>query len=295
MNHLLDLAEREAVLRLDQGCLLVESDHQAAARIPLSDIAVVVLSHPQILCTRPALSGLCSAGGVMIVCDDRRMPVGMMLPLTGYHQPARRWAAQADAAKPLSKRLWQQLIRAKVKAQGRLLAEVVGGDCGLFALADRVRSGDPDNIEAQAARSYWQLLFNDLEFIRDFAADNQNRYLNYGYAVLRAIVARAICAAGLHPGLGIHHHHRDNPFCLADDLIEPFRPMVDRAVIDVIGQFGTDSAMTPQLKKCLIEPLLETLTIADEQRTLFDVAARLAASVATAFEGGSDRLALPEP
>lgn len=276
-NHLLDLAERRAVLKLDQGCLLVESDQQQAARIPLLEVAVIVLSHPQASCTRPALSGLCAAGGVLIVCDDRRLPVGMMLPLNGYHQPARRWAAQAEAAKPIRKRLWQQIVSAKVRAQGRLLADVVGNDCGLLALAARIRSGDPENIEAQAARSYWQLLFNDLEFTRNFAADDQNRYLNYGYAILRAIVARAICAAGLHPGLGIHHHHRDNPFCLADDLIEPFRPLVDRAVLDAVGQFGTDSAMTSQLKQCLIEPLLGTFDVEGERRTLFDLAARLAA------------------
>ena len=136
---------------------------------------------------------------------------------------------------PVCKRLWRQIVRAKIKAQAALLVELRGTDFGLGALVLRVRSGDPSNVEARAARRYWPHVFADLDFRRHRENEDQNILLNYGYAVLRAIIARAICAAGLHPSLGIHHHNRYNAFCLADDLMEPFRPAVDHAVAEYMA------------------------------------------------------------
>lgn len=293
-DHLLDFADGAARLRVRDELLCIIRDEQPEVTLPLKDIAAVVLAHPQITCTRSVLSGLAEAGAAVVVCGDNHLPVGMCLPLTGYHAPARRFAAQAKASRPTCKRLWQQVVQAKVRAQGRLLHEVRGNDFGLFDMAKTVRSGDPMNIEAQAARIYWPALFNSTDFLRQRFGEDQNRYLNYGYAVLRAITGRAICAAGLHPGLGIHHHHRNNSFCLADDLMEPFRPIVDRVALELIGELGDDAPLDKNVKKRLIGSLTSRYDLGGESRTLFDIQARLAASLAAVFEEEAKELVLPD-
>lgn len=293
-DRILDIAEAPALLRAENGLLVIKRDNQDAVSLPLAEFAAVVLSHPQITCSRAALTGLVTAGAVVVTCDDHHLPVGMLLPLTGYHAPARRLRAQADAPLPLRKQLWKQLVVAKIRAQAQLLKDHRGDDFGLRGLATEVRSGDESNVEGQAARVYWLALFDSLEFQRSRESQDQNRFLNYGYAVLRAIVARAICAAGLHPGLGLHHHHRNNAFCLADDLMEPFRPIVDEAVLKVMDQFGVDAPMDRRVKEVLIGALQTRIPLDGEDRTLTDVAGKLAASLALAFEGGERKLALPD-
>ncbi len=154
----------------------------------------------------------------------------MLLPLVTHSLQAERFAAQARLAAPVRKRAWQQIVQAKITAQGRLLKERTHNDHGLDAIAKSVKSGDTANVEARAARIYWGKLFGETVFRRDADGDGLNACLNYGYAILRAVVARSLCGAGLHPSLGIHHHNRYDAFCLADDLMEPFRPLVDREV-----------------------------------------------------------------
>jgi CRISPR-associated protein Cas1 len=202
--------------------------------IPFADIAVLVTSHPQISFTQAALAGLAAAGGMLIVSNEKHLPAAMLLPLSTHSTQTERFARQAAVSLPTRKRAWQQIVQAKLRAQARLLEETTGADQGLRVMAAKVRSGDPDNLEAQAARIYWPaLLGKDASgepFRRDPEGEGINVHLNYGYAVLRAIVARALCASGLHPSLGVHHHNRYDTFCLADDLMEPFRPLVDRVV-----------------------------------------------------------------
>jgi CRISPR-associated endonuclease Cas1 subtype II len=202
--------------------------------IPFADIAVLVTSHPQISFTQAVLAGLAAAGGMFIVSNEKHMPAAMLLPLSTHSTQTERFARQAAVSLPTRKRAWQQIVQAKLRVQARLLQETAGADQGLLLMAGKVRSGDPDNLEAQAARIYWQALFGKdapgKSFRRDPKGEGINVHLNYGYAVLRAIVARALCASGLHPSLGVHHHNRYDTFCLADDLMEPFRPLVDRVV-----------------------------------------------------------------
>ncbi|MCC7407451.1 MAG: type II CRISPR-associated endonuclease Cas1 [Phycisphaeraceae bacterium] len=294
-ERIVDISEAGGYLHVRDGLLEVKQNGSAMATLPLGEVAAVVLSHEQVTVTRGALSGVCEAGGVVVTCDDRHLPIGMMLPLGQYHAPARRFAAQAAASAPTKKRLWQQLVVAKVRAQARLLKTARGNDYGLNELAREVRSGDSTNVEGQAARIYWPALFNDLEFLRERAAPDQNRYLNYGYAILRAVVARAICASGLHPCLGLHHHHRNNLFCLADDLMEPLRPRADAVVLEVIETHGVDERLKPEVKQMLLQGVAgEAVLIDREQRTPFDAAARMAASLSAAFESGITRLVLPE-
>jgi CRISP-associated protein Cas1 len=273
--------------------------------VPFADIAVLVVSHPQVSFTQAVLAGIAAAGGMFIVSDEKHMPAAMMLPLSTHSTQTERFARQAAAPLPTRKRAWQQIVQAKLRAQATVLQELTGNDGGLAAVAAKVRSGDPDNLEAQAARIYWQALFANEGaaspaemFRRNPEGDGVNLYLNYGYAVLRAIVARALCASGLHPSLGVHHHNRYDTFCLADDLMEPFRPLVDRAAANLYREAMSDgNAPTIRLdqnsKRAILGRLIVRYTGDGESRTLFDWASRAASSLAALVEGREEQLTFP--
>ena len=262
--------------------------------MPLPEIAALVVAHPRVTFTQSVVSGLAEAGGILVTCDARFIPAAMLLPLQAHFIQTERLAQQVEASKPTCKRLWQQIVRAKITAQGRTLKALHGDDAGLPALLRRVRSGDPANVEAQASRRYWRALFADDKFRRNPDSDDQNRHLNYGYAVLRAVVARALCAAGLHPSIGLHHHNRYNPFCLADDLMEPWRPVVDGVVARWVREHGTKAPLDRDAKSALIETITGRYRVGGEARTLFDVLSRTAASLVAVFAGGRRDLVLPE-
>jgi len=294
INRIVDFSELPARLHVRYEQLVVERAEQPDVTIPLSDLAVVVASHPQVTYTQAVLAGLAEAGGAFVACNRKNLPVGMFLPLRGHHTQAERFLAQAHAPQPMRKRLWQQLVRAKIRAQARTLPDLYGPDPGLGALVPLVRSGDPANVEARAAQRYWPHLFDNLNFRRHRENEDQNLLLNYGYAVLLAIVARAICAAGLHPSLGVHHHNRYNVFCLADDLMEPFRPTVDRSVAAYCAEHDAFCEIEAAAKQHLLGDLTGRYLVAGEQRTLFDTVARLATSLAGGFLGQTKELELPE-
>jgi len=257
--------------------------------IPLGDIAVLIVSHPQVAYSQAVLVGLATSGAIFVSCNEKHMPVSMMLPLVCHSLQTERFAAQAALSLPAKKRIWQQIVRAKIRAQAQLLEEKSGSDDGLRAYAGRVRSGDAGNLEAQAARIYWQKLFADSGFRRDPDGDGLNAVLNYGYAVLRAIVARSLCGAGLHPSLGVHHHNRYDPFCLADDLMEPFRPIVDREAANLNAARGAGLRLDKESKSALLQSLLGRFEAGSESRTLFDWAVRAASSLAEAIEQGAEK------
>jgi CRISPR-associated protein Cas1 len=288
LNRILDFSESPARLRVKLEQLVVERQDQPEVSMPLADLAVIVVAHPQVTYTQAVLAGLSAAGGVFVSCNRQNLPVGMMLPISAHFSQAESFAA------PLRKRLWRQLIRAKIQAQAETLAQLHGTDGGLVRLVRHVRSGDPANVEARAARKYWSMLFADLSFRRHRENEDQNVLLNYGYAVLRAIVARAICAVGLHPSLGLHHHNKYNAYCLADDLMEPFRPTVDRSVAEYCRETKDFTGLTPAVKQTIISDLTGRYMINGEQRTLFDVAAALASSLADVFLEKAEKLLLPK-
>jgi len=294
IERIIDISEGPVRLQVANGLLVIHRDETPETTVPLAEIAVVVMSQPRVTLTHGVLSGLAEAGAGLVVCNDKFMPVGMLLPLEGHFTQAERFARQARIPLPIRKQLWKQIVEAKILAQARLLADLRGGDLGLPILARRVRSGDTGNHEGQAARLYWPALFRDPTFRRDRNALDQNRLLNYGYAVLRAIVARAVCAAGLHPSLGIHHHNRYDAFCLADDLMEPFRPIVDRQVAILTDTHGKDCPLDRNSKGTLIDWLLGRFLVEGESRTLFDIAARTASSLAAVYERRRKGLILPE-
>jgi CRISPR-associated protein Cas1 len=260
--------------------------------VPLTDIAALIVSHPQVSFTHAVLAGLAEAGAIFVACNPKHMPAAMLLPLASHSTQTERFAQQAALSQPARKQMWQQIVRAKILAQARLVEERAGRDFGLLPMASRVRSGDAGNLESQAARIYWPALFGD--FHRDPEGEGVNACLNYGYAVLRAVVARALCGAGLHPSLGVHHHNRYDAFCLADDLMEPFRPLVDRVVAGLHDQRGPSLAVDKDSKAAIIQGLLQRYVGESESRTLFDWAARAASSLAAVIEGREEKLAIPE-
>jgi CRISPR-associated protein Cas1 len=293
MHRILDFSETPARLRIDRGCLSIERTDQPTIRIPTGEICAVILAHPQINCTQSVLADIAAAGGVLITCDAKRLPVGILLPLQAHFTQTERFLAQSKAKEPLKKQLWREIVQAKVRIQGLVLKSICGVDAGLPALARHVLSGDTSNIEAQAARRYWQNLFPGIDFHRDRDAPNQNQLLNYGYAVLRAIVARATCAVGLHLSIGLHHRNRYNPCCLADDLMEPFRPAVDVIVARLAAQQGPDTPLSMDSRQQLLDGLYQRWKVGGDCRTLFDAAEQLASSVVENLMGKRCRLRLP--
>ncbi len=311
IERIVDLSESPAYLCVRNSCLVIEQNggaelHSAKeaadckstppseTSMPLGEAAVVVLAHPQLLLTQPVLAGLAEAGGIVVICDSKRMPNAMLLPLAAHFTQGERFVRQAQVSAPTRKRLWQSIVKAKIKAQARVLLEIREDDAGLIALVDKVRSGDAGNVEAEASRRYWPLLFADPSFRRSRYGGRQNHLLNYGYAVLRAIVARSVCAAGLHPSLGLHHHNRYDAFRLVDDLMEPFRPIVDRAVSFYCEAYGSNAPVDKQAKTALIGALMGKFTVNKHSRSLFDIANRTAASLVDIFAGKRRELILPE-
>ena len=293
-ERIVDIAESAAQLHVRDCQLVITLAEGGELTTPIAELAALVISHPRVLMSQSVLSSIAQAGGSVVICDGNHLPAAMMLPLQSHFIQTERFALQAQAPKPLCKRLWRQIVQAKIHAQGSLLKALYGDDGGLLAMAPRVKSGDSGNLEAQASRRYWPLLFGDPKFRRGREGPDQNSHLNYGYAVLRALVARALCGAGLHPSLGLQHHNRYNPFCLADDLMEPFRPLVDRAVHSWIQDHDPAAPLDKLAKACLISPMLQRYEYNGEARTLFDLAARASSSLARAFAGESRQLELPE-
>lgn len=293
-DRIIEIADGPTRLHVKMEQLVIEKDGQPEVTTPLAELAALVLTNPRVQLTQAVISGVAAAGGSVVICGPNFLPAAMMLPLQTHYLQTERLAQQAQMSAPLRKRLWQHIVQAKIRAQSRLLIELHGEDNGLKGLVAQVQSGDPKNVEAQAARRYWTLLFANPKFRRDREAPDQNRHLNYGYAVLRAITARAICGAGLHPSLGLQHRNRYDPFSLAADLMEPFRPIVDRAVAQWIQEHDPMAELDPETKSWLVGTLLARFTVEHEERTLFDILARTASSLAQAILEKKPRLDLTE-
>ena len=262
---------------------------------PIEDIGVVVLDHKQITITSGVLEALLENNCAIITCDSRSMPVGLMLPLCGNTTQNERFCDQLDASLPLVKQLWQQTIKAKIENQAAVLQECSGAETRCMKVwADDVKSGDSNNLEARAAAYYWKNLFPIKDFTRDREGIPPNNLLNYGYAVLRAIVARGLVVSGLLPTLGIHHHNRYNAYCLADDIMEPYRPYVDRLVYNMINQGVDYTELTKELKaQLLIIPTLET-NIAGKRSPLMVAVGQTTASLYKCFSGELRKIFYPK-
>jgi CRISPR-associated protein Cas1 len=291
--RVIDLSDEPAKLSVRNFLLRIERENKETVTLPLAELAVMVVSHPQITYTQAVLTGICSSGGVFITCDEKHLPIGILCPIAANFVQTERFTAQAKAAEPARKKIWQQLIKAKIRSQGKLLEEIHGDDHGLIELSKKVRSGDTSNLEAQAARRYWPFIFKNPSFKRNREAEDQNRFLNYGYIVLRAVAARSICAAGLHPSIGVHHHNRYDAFCLASDMMEPFRTVVDAAVYAIVEEFGEKASFDKEVKGTLLSTFLKRYDFEGEQRTLFDITSKTAASLVHVFMGTKNKIVIP--
>ena len=233
LGKTIEIATAGTRLSVKHQQLVIERPDHEAASVPIEDIGLIILDHAQCSLTQPVLTAILEAGAVIMASDHTHLPLGLILPFNRYHSVAARQIAQAQASQPLKKRLWQQLVKNKISGQARVLDQFHQTDGGLNALVNKVRSGDPDNVEAWAAQKYWPILFGK-DFRRDHNAEGINSLLNYGYAVVRATCARYLVASGMNPALGVFHKNRANPFCLADDLVEAFRPLVDWQVMHLL-------------------------------------------------------------
>lgn len=291
---ILDFSHLEGTLSASSERLQIRGRDQPLTEIPFTEIAVVILASNRLSTTQAALARLCRAKAAIVLCDDNYLPVGMLQPIHAHTVQVSRMVAQAAVSLPTKKRLWKAIVIHKILSQAMVLESRRGSDHGLRMLAKGVRSGDPANVESTAAQRYWPALFDSVQFRRRRDAPDQNRLLNYGYAILRAAVARAICAAGLHPSLGVHHHARSDAFCLADDLMEPYRPLVDDAVVELVGCYGEDVGLSSAVRKALAEVLHARIDHNGESMAVLDHLQRTASSLAHVFLGNKQQVYLPE-
>ncbi len=271
-----------ARLALADGQILIGRD-DGEIRLPLEDIAYMVIDTPQASLSLPLLTACMEAGLAVIITDPKHLPSGVMLPFHRHFRQGGMARLQVDQTEPFRKRLWQAVVRAKIENQGAVLKVLGRADSGpLAAMARLVGSGDPENVEARAARAYWSRLWSN--FRREDEADLRNALLNYGYAVLRACVARALVGVGFLPAFGIHHASVTNAFNLADDMLEPFRPFIDLLAWRHLGGMDEARAMSLEDRQAMAGVMMENAAIGEDEVTLLVAAERLAASLARAME-----------
>ncbi len=293
MDRIVDIATDGRRLSALRGFLLVADAGGEVGRVPLDDVAAVVVHAHGVTWSTALITALAERGAPIVFCGSNHLPVAVCLPLDGHHAQNARLRAQWNASKPLCKQLWRMLIVGKIRWQAAALASQGQSATAFDMFARRVRSGDPENIEAQAARRYWPLMMGG-SFRRDRAAPGANALLNYGYTVLRAVCARAVTAAGLHPSIGVHHANRGDAFALADDLIEPFRALVDALTCRLLAH-GID-ALTPGAKRAFATlPALDLHTAAGVS-PVSTIVIRTAQSLVQSFESGSaSAMTIPVP
>ncbi|WP_372426393.1 type II CRISPR-associated endonuclease Cas1 [Salinarimonas chemoclinalis] len=293
LSRILEIATPGTRLSTALDQLVIARPGEPDVRVPIEDIGVLVVDDARASYTHAALVALLEAGATVVASGRDHLPLGLLLPLDAHHVQTERHRAQVEAGAPARKRAWQALVRAKIAQQGIVLAHFTGQDAGLAEMARRVRSGDPDNLEAQAAQRYWPRLLGT-GFRRDREAEGANALLNYGYAVVRAATARAVVATGLIPSLGVFHKRRSNPFCLADDLVEPYRPFVDWRVRRVLGEGADPPTLDDRATRAtLLSVLKETVRVGARRLPLLLALHASAASLRRALCEGTRGLDLP--
>lgn len=296
IKHTLEIAQRPARLSLRKKQLIIHLD-KGERSFACEDIGVLVLQNPAISLSSALLNALLESGAVVVICNERHLPSGLLLPTITHTELVPRLMTQLETGQPARKQAWKAIIRAKIIAQRNEIDTAAA--IALNRLAQTIRSGDPDNHEAQAARLYWPSMFPERYAANDKRdAESEslfNSALNYGYAIIRASVARALVSAGLHPALGVFHHRRDNPFCLADDVMEPLRPLVDRCVKEILihSPNTTDGKLLPEHRRDLLELLNTNVTFSQSQGPLMAVLPRYIASFYRLLVRENENLEVP--
>ena len=273
-----------------RGFLEVSEKGEKIGQVPLDDIAAVIISTPGCSVSTVLIDQLCKRNVPLVICGENYLPSSFTLPLRGYGRQFRVMRAQTALSAPRRKRVWQKIVRAKIKNQAKVLDRIGQSPKPLLRLAGKVRSGDPDNFEAQAARFYWQNLFG-INFRRNRDAPGINAALNYTYAIVRACVARGVSGAGLHPSFSLHHKNPQNPFNLVDDLMEPFRPIADYAIHQRFA--ATNVEMNSETKSQLAAITTLMIPLAGESPPLSLAATKMCRSFAAYYLGEKDDVVLP--
>ncbi|MDO8262220.1 MAG: type II CRISPR-associated endonuclease Cas1 [Gallionella sp.] len=295
IGRIVEVADDRRHLFMSRGFMVVQDtdgERKELGQVPLDDIAAVIANAHGLSYTNNLLVALAERGAPFVLCAANHNAVGMLLPIDGNHHQGKRFDAQLEATKPTTKRLWAEVVRAKLEQQAAALEAMGGPTAPLTALVSKVRSGDPDNLEAQGARRYWGLLFGD-KFRRDQDAGGLNAMLNYGYTVLRAATARAVIAAGLHPTLGLHHSNDSNPMRLVDDLMEPFRPVIDLKIWQL--RRNGEAEITSDTKRALVRTLYDDMQTDVGATPVMVCVQKLATSLAQVYLGEREKLDLPLP
>ncbi len=293
IGGLVEIAQNGRFLSLYRGFLIIKTGDIELGRVPLDDITALILSAQQISISKNVINALLERKAVIITTGKNWHPSGITLPIAGHYGHAGILQDQIKLSEPRKKRLWQTIVRAKITNQKDTLRRIGTEDSKireLDALAKRVKSGDPENMEAQASRHYWPALMGR-DFRRNRKSEDHNVLLNYGYTVLRAATARHVVAAGLHPALGLHHSSQINSFALIDDLMEPFRPVVDWRVFELRKQ---EKELDPDTKRSLAAILTLDMKIQEEVSPLINCLSKLAQSLVRCIESSEEKLKLPE-
>lgn len=262
--------------------------------IPIEDIGVVIMESLQITITQALMAALLDNNCAVITCDSHHLPTGLLLPLDNHNLQSERFREQINASEPLRKQMWQQTIVSKINSQAYVLRRQNIECRNMEMWAKSVRSGDSDNLEGRAAAYYWRNVFGDSDFVRGQFGDMPNGLLNYGYSIVRAMMARALVAAGLLPTLGIHHHSRYDAYCLADDIMEPYRAFVDLQVLDMWKRYGDVEELSPALKKELLSLATIDVQIEAHRSPMMIAMQTTANSVQRCFSGVSRKIVYPD-
>ena len=295
IGRIVEVADDRRHLHLHRGFMVVqdtEGERTELGQVPLDYIAAVIANAHGISYTNNLLVALAERGAPFVLCAANHNAVGMLIPIDGNFEQAKRIEAQIAASLPTHKRLWATVVRSKLEQQAAALEATGAPTAPLTALISKVKSGDPENIEAQGARRYWGLLFGDA-FRRDQDGGGLNGMLNYGYTVLRACTARAVIAAGLHPSIGLHHSNDNNAMRLVDDLMEPFRPVIDLKVWHL--RRNGENEVTPETKRALVRTLYDDMQTDAGATPVMVCAQKLATSLAQVYLGEREKLDLPLP
>ena len=294
VDGIIEIAEDGRYLSLYRGFLVVSDKDVQLGRVPLADVSALILSANQASVSKNLMAALAEQNASVICCGKSYLPTSITLPYSGNYESAHRMRSQIDAGRPLCKQIWQRLVREKIRNQAEVLvwrgADRAGAVVG--AMVRRVRSGDPDNMEAQAARAYWAEVVRP-GFVRDRFAEDENVFFNYCYTVLRSATARSVVGAGLLPALGVHHRGRLNPFSLVDDLMEPYRPLADSVVIEALED-ADGPELTPKVKQELAKVLRLDLKTETGRSPLSEVLHALAYSLVQSYAEKRERLGFGE-
>lgn len=285
--------ENPARLSLKLAQMVVELQ-DVTRTLPIEDIGVIILDHKQITITHALIDALLANNVAIVTSNDKHLPVGLMLPLDGNTLQSERFRAQIDASEPLKKQMWQQTVIAKILGQAHVLGTQHIEHTNMLKWAKDVRSGDTDNMEARAAAFYWRNMFEKDAFIRDPQGSPPNNLLNYGYSIVRAMMARALVGAGLLPTLGIHHHSRYDAYCLADDIMEPYRPFVDMKVLEMWKKGDITSDISSEQKRELLGVTTMDVYISGHRSPMMLAIQTTVQSVQKCFSGEGRKIIYPD-